>query len=46
MSKGKNQSMQQANQSAADLSNNASKSKANTKSPSESGFHEPSRPSN
>jgi hypothetical protein len=38
-------SEEQKQQSMMDKSSNAQKSKANLKSPSESGFHEPNRPS-
>jgi hypothetical protein len=40
-----NKTEKQKQQSAADKSSNAQKSKANLKSPSEKGFHEPNRPS-
>ncbi|WJH36700.1 hypothetical protein MJA45_03010 [Paenibacillus aurantius] len=43
---GKSKSVKQKNQSMAAHSSNATDSKANQKSPSEAGFHEPSRPSN
>lgn len=42
---GKNKSMKQKLQSTLDNSNQAKESKANLKSPSETGFHEPNRPS-